>query len=151
MIDRLRDEQKSLTSLEEIIDEFDFLSDSEAQIEYLIDLGLDLPNIPESIKTEQYRVRGCQSNVWMDIEFTDDPAKMNIKAQSDAMIVNGLIAALLAIYNGKSATDSLETDVKKIFDRLGLDRHLSPQRKNGLNGMVQRIREAARLQLATEA
>ncbi len=148
MIDRLREEPVTLSSLEEIIDEFDFLNDSEDQIEYLIDLGLDLPAIDQSLKTEQFLVHGCQSNVWLDVEFTGNPAVMLVKAESDAMIVNGLVALLMAIFNGKTAEEALEIDVRKIFDRLGLDRHLSPQRKNGLNGMVQRIKAAAREQLA---
>ncbi len=147
MIDRLREEPVTLSSLEEIIDEFDFLDDSEAQIEYLIDLGLDLPAIDESLKTEQFLVHGCQSNVWLDVEFVGNPALMLIKAESDAMIVNGLVALLMAIFNGKTAEEAVEINVREIFDRLGLDRHLSPQRKNGLNGMVQRIKVAARQQL----
>jgi len=147
MIDRLREEPVTLSSLEEIIDEFDFLDDSEDQIEYLIDLGLDLPAIDQSLKTEQFLVHGCQSNVWLDVEFVGNPALMLVKAESDAMIVNGLVALLMAIFNGKTAEEALEINVREIFDRLGLDRHLSPQRKNGLNGMVQRIKVAARLQL----
>ena len=147
MIDRLREEPVTLSSLEEIIDEFDFLNDSEAQIEYLIDLGLDLPAIDQSLKTEQFLVHGCQSNVWLDVEFIGNPALMLIKAESDAMIVNGLVALLMAIFNGKTAEEAVEINVREIFDRLGLDRHLSPQRKNGLNGMVQRIKVAARQQL----
>ena len=147
MIDRLRKEPVILSSLEEIIDEFDFLDDPEDQIEYLIDLGLDLPAIDESLKTERYLVHGCQSNVWLDVEFVGEPATVLIKAESDAMIVNGLVALLMAIYNGKTAEEVLAIDIRQIFDRLGLDRHLSPQRKNGLNGMVRRINEAARQQL----
>jgi len=147
MIDRLREEPVTLSSLEEIIDEFDFLDDSEDQIEYLIDLGLDLPAIDQSLKTEQFLVHGCQSNVWLDVEFVGNPALMLVKAESDAMIVNGLVALLMAIFNGKTAEEALEINVREIFDRLGLDRHLSPQRKNGLNGMVQRIKVAARQQL----
>ena len=152
MSDRLQEAQDSLSSLKEIIEELDFLDDSEAQIEYLIDLGLELPKISEELKTEQYRVHGCQSNVWMNIEFHDkgETAKMLVIAQSDAMIVSGLIAVLMAIYNGKTALESLEIDVIKIFDRLKLDKHISPQRKNGLNGMVKRIRESANLQLVID-
>lgn len=147
MIDRLREEPVTLSSLEEIIDEFDFLDDSEDQIEYLIDLGLDLPAIDQSLKTEQFLVHGCQSNVWLDVEFIGNPALMLVKAESDAMIVNGLVALLMAIFNGKTAEQAVEINVREIFDRLGLDRHLSPQRKNGLNGMVQRIKVAARQQI----
>ena len=140
----------TLSSLQEIYDEFDFLGDSEAQMEFLIELGLDLPAISDSLKTEQYRVHGCQSNVWLDVEFLGEPAVMHLVAESDAMIVNGLVAILMAVFNGKTAQQCLDTNVREILDRLHLDRHLSPQRKNGLNGMVQKIREAARQQLAMQ-
>ncbi|MBL4886258.1 MAG: SufE family protein [Planctomycetaceae bacterium] len=151
MIDRLKDEQKSLSSLEEIVDEFDFLNDPYDQLNYLIDLGLDLPKIDSSLKTEQYLIHGCQNNVWLDVEFYDEPAVMLIKAESEAKIVNGIVAVLMAIFNGKTAQQGLDFNVREAFDRLGLDKLIGSQRKNGLNGMVQKIREAARWQLAQDA
>lgn len=131
--------------LDELIEEFDFLGDWEARCDFLIDLGFELPKLPDEAKTEANRVHGCQSQVWMIARVNDDvdPPTIEFLANSDAMIVNGLIVVLLAIYNGKSAQRIIETDAEEIFRRLELDRHLSPQRKNGLFGMVKRIRELA--------
>lgn len=147
MIDRTPEEQAQPISLQEIISEFDFLGDSEAQIDYLIDLGLELAHISDTYKTEQYRVHGCQSNVWLKTEFDPDSGTLDLQAESDAMIVSGLIAILLACYQGKTAPEILEFDILGTFNRLGIDRHISPQRKNGLNGMVQKVRAAAMEQI----
>lgn len=132
-------------TLEELIDEFDFLGDWEARCDYLIDLGFELPQLPESDKTEENRVHGCQSQVWMTASTsgTGDEQIIEFVANSDSMLVSGLIAVLMAIYNRKSPADILNTDVEAIFRKLELDRHLSPQRRNGLFGMVQRVRQFA--------
>lgn len=137
----------STTSLtiEELYEEFDFLDDWEDRCDFLIDLGFELPKLPDAAKSEENRVHGCQSNVWMVAELNRDvePPVIEFQANSDAMIVNGLIAVLMTIYNGKSPEEILSTDVQEIFRRLELDRHLSSQRRNGLFGMVTRIREIA--------
>lgn len=132
-------------TLDELIEEFDFLGDWEARCDFLIDLGFELPKLPDADKTEENRVHGCQSNVWLlaSMNEKNDPATLEFIANSDAMIVNGLIAVLMIIYNGKSPQTILDTDVEEIFRRLELDRHLSPQRRNGLFGMVTRIRKIA--------
>lgn len=132
-------------TLDELIEEFDFLGDWEARCDFLIDLGFELPKLPDEEKTEENRVHGCQSNVWLVASMNEknDPATLEFVANSDAMIVNGLIAVLMAIYNGKSPQSILDADVEEIFHRLELDRHLSPQRRNGLFGMVTRIRKIA--------
>jgi len=149
MIDRTEEHPEKPITLEEIFDEFEFLGDSEAQMDYLIDLGLDMPKLPDSAKTEQNFVHGCQSQVWMLTEFEEnDDSRLDLQAESDAMIVSGLIAILIAAYHRKTPEEILELDIHGIFDRLGLDRHLSPQRKNGLNGMVNRILQAARVEQA---
>ena len=131
--------------LDELIEEFDFLGDWEARCDFLIDLGFELPKLPEEAKIEANRVHGCQSNVWLIEKTSGDnqTQKIEFLANSDAMIVNGLIAVLLAIYNEKTPKQILETDVEEIFTRLELDRHLSPQRRNGLFGMVKRIQQIA--------
>lgn len=135
--------QQSMT-IDELIETFESLGDWEAQCDYLIDLGLDLPDFPPEQKTEQNKVHGCQSNVWLiaDVKRNGQPT-VEIQAESDSMIVSGLIAVLLAAYSGRTPQEILATDIKGIFSRLGLDRHLSPQRRNGLFGMVQRIRDLA--------
>jgi len=141
-------------TLDEIYEEFEFLGDWEDRCDFLIDLGFELPKIPESMKTEQNRVHGCQSNVWMTSNLNIDakPPVLAIQANSDAIIVNGLIAVLVAVYDGKTPNTILETDVEAIFKKLELDRHLSSQRKNGLSGMVNRVREYAHhAQIALDA
>ena len=137
---------QSLT-VEELLSEFEFLGDWEERCDYLIDLGFELPEMPAEAKTEENRVHGCQSMVWMTIETNRSGGRpvVEITADSDARIVKGLIAVLLTIYSGKTPEEILAVDVKDIFDQLGLSRNLSPARKNGLNGMVQRIRSFAAL------
>lgn len=136
------------TSLEELYEEFDDLGDWDDQCDYLIDLGFDLPKLPDEAKCEENRVHGCQSQVWLigrQAEETSEtnPPKLEFLANSDAIIVNGLIAVLLAMYTDRTAEEILSTDAEAVFARLGLQRHLSPQRRNGLFGMVERIRKLA--------
>ena len=132
-------------TLNELIEEFEFLGDWEDRCDFLIDLGFDLPKLPPAAKVEENRVHGCQSNVWLvaDLNERTSPPTIEFVANSDAMIVNGLIAVLMMIYNGKTPEEILKTDVEKIFRKLELDRHLSSQRRNGLFGMVTRLREIA--------
>ena len=130
--------------LSELLEEFEFLGDWEDQCDFLIDLGFRLPPLPEEAKVEENRVHGCQSNVWLvaNIDVSVPPI-LTFVANSDAIIVNGLISVLMSIYSGKTADNVLATDAQKIFAQLGLDRQLSSQRRNGLFGMVKRIRQIA--------
>ena len=131
-------------TIREVEAEFEELGDWEARCDYLIDLGFDLPDFPEENKTEENRVHGCQSNVWMTAEIRQNgEPTIEFRAVSDAMIVRGLIAILLAAYSGRTPRDILETDIHGLFSRLELDRHLSTARRNGLMGMVKRIRAIA--------
>lgn len=132
-------------TIDELIEEFDFLGDWEDRCDFLIDLGFEVPKLPASARIEANRVHGCQSNVWMVAELNRnvDPPVIEFQANSDAMIVNGLIAVLMMVFNGRTPEEILTTDVEAIFRRLELDRHLSSQRRNGLFGMVTRIREIA--------
>lgn len=136
----------SFMTIDEILEEFAGLESWEDRCEYLIDLGFNLPEFPDEQKTEENRVQGCQSNVWMVLAQRpgDHPPTIEVAADSDAMIVRGLIAVLLALYSGKTAAEILSTDAREVFSKIGLDRHLSPVRRNGLSGMVRRIREFAR-------
>ena len=139
---------KSLSDLtiDDLVDEFEFLGSWEDRCEYLIDLGFELPPLLAEDKTERNRVHGCQSLVWMTVRPVRDETgetRLDIRADSDAMLVKGLIAVLLTVYNGKTPREVLDTDVAAVFTKLGLDRHLSSARKNGLAGMVKRIREEA--------
>ncbi|WP_437187740.1 SufE family protein [Planctomicrobium sp. SH668] len=141
-------------TLNDLYEEFEFLADWEERCDFLIDLGFELPKLPNEAKVEENRVHGCQSNVWLVAELNEgnSPATIEFVANSDAMIVNGLIAVLSLIYNGKTPAEILSTDVEKIFRKLELDRHLSSQRRNGLFGMVTRLRDiAAEIQARIEA
>jgi cysteine desulfuration protein SufE len=136
--------QSQASTIPELIETFDSLGDWEAQCDYLIDLGYEVPDFPESQRSEANRVHGCQSNVWLvaSVRPTEPPV-IEILADSDSLIVKGLIAVLLLAYSGRTPEAILETDIKEVFARLGLNRHLSSARRNGLFGMVQRIRALA--------
>lgn len=132
-------------SIEELIEEFEFLTDWDDRCDLLIDLGFELPKLPEEAKVEENRVHGCQSNVWLVARLNEDsqPPAVEFLANSDSMFVNGLIAVLVALYNEKTPEEILAIDVDELFRRLELDRYLTPQRRNGLFGMVLRVREFA--------
>jgi len=137
----------NMISIEELIAEFEFLSDWEERCDFLIDLGFELPPMPDSDKTENNRVHGCQSMVWLTtgLQEVGNRKVLQINADSDALIVKGLIAVLLAIYNHKTPEEVLKIDIKKYFSQLQLDKYLSSQRKNGLFGMVERVQQEAKL------
>lgn len=133
-------------TLDELLAEFSQMEDWEERCDSLIDLGFELPQMPDSDKTEANRVHGCQSHVWMTSTKEVSPGypvRLRFHAASDAMIVSGLIAVLMLIYNGKTAEEILAIDPRATFSQLELDKHLSSQRRNGLFGMVQRIRQTA--------
>ncbi len=137
--------QSQVTTIPELIETFDALGDWESQCDYLIDLGYELPDFPAAARTEANRVHGCQSNVWLIAEVKEiDPPVVEIAADSDSMIVRGLIAVLLMAYSGRTPDEILQTDIRQIFARLGLNRQLSSARRNGLEGMVKRIQSLAR-------
>lgn len=136
-------------TIEELIEEFDDLGDWADQCEVLIDMGRELPDMPTDMKTEQTKVHGCQSNVWMVASVSDDESRtIKLIADSDAMIVRGLLTVIMMVYSGRTAQEIHDTDIKAIFSRLGLDRHLSTARKNGLGGMVNRVQTIAKGALA---
>jgi cysteine desulfuration protein SufE len=127
--------------LAEILDTFDALDDGEDRYRYLIELGKDLPGLPESERTEERRVHGCQSRVWMKADFAD--GHLRLSADSDAFIVRGLIALLLALYDGLPLDEVRALDPLPTFQRIGLDGQLSMGRRNGLYSMVARIKRLA--------
>lgn len=126
------------TTIEEVIDNFELLGDWEERFSYLIELGKKLPSLDPDDMVEEHRVSGCQASVWLRI-LPGINDTYNIHADSDAFIVKGLIAVLLLIYNGKTAKQILDTNSSKVFEQLGLDKHLSPTRRNGLHSMVNRV------------
>ena len=133
------------TTVDDLIENFEFLGDWEERFAYLIELGKKLPPLDESEMVEDNRVHGCQAQVWMKFD-PETEGKITISADSDAFIVKGLIAVLLLIYSGKSAKEILNTDGSAVLSKLQLAEHLSPTRKNGLFHMVQRIRELAEVE-----
>lgn len=136
-----------MINIEELLEEFEYLNDWEERCDFLIDLGFELPPMSDSDKTEANRVHGCQSMVWLttDLKQLEDREVLQINADSDALIVKGLIAVLLAIYNNKTPEEVLKINVQQYFSQLQLDKYLSSQRKNGLFGMVERVQQKARL------
>jgi cysteine desulfuration protein SufE len=134
------------SDIEEIIDNFEFLGDWEERYRYIIDLGKQLDGLDDAFKTEENKVRGCMSQVWFTSNVEDgDPPRIFFNADSDATIVRGLIAILLIVYSGKTPAEIRETDIKSLFERLGLSAHLSPSRSNGFFSMVSRIRGEAEM------
>ena len=134
----------SAPAIDEIIADFEDLGDDEERLEYLIELGTALPDLPEEYRSEANRVQGCQSNVWMVVRpQPGEPTTLDFAADSDAIIVRGLVAVLLAAYAGRTPEEVLTYPVEETFQRLGLKRFLSPMRSNGLFSMVKRARQLA--------
>ena len=125
-------------TIEELIDNFSFLENWEDKYRYLIELGEKLEPLSAKMKTEEWLVKGCQSQVWLIPSKKND--KLNFLGDSDAMIVKGVIYIVLLIYNNKSPSEIKEVEVDNIFARLGLKEHLSPSRRNGLEAMIEKIR-----------
>lgn len=135
-----------MADLETIVETFDLLDDWEDRYRYLIDLGRDLPPFPESERRDERLVPGCMSRVWM-VSATEPgpPPHLTFLADSDAHLVKGLIAVLLAAYSGKTAQEIGALDIDALFAKLGLTEHLSTNRRNGFFSMVERIRREAAL------
>jgi cysteine desulfuration protein SufE len=125
---------------QEIADEFAFFGDWTERYQYLIDLGKQLPPFPEEYKTEEYRVHGCQSMVWL--VPSGDASRMHFQATSDSAIVSGLIALVLRVYSDRSAQEIVATQPTYI-EKIGLAKHLSPTRSNGLAAMLVKLKEYA--------
>ena len=128
--------------LAELRDTFTFLDDWEDRYRFIIDLGKDVPDLPEELRTDDSLVRGCQSQVWLVVEKIDS-GKLKLRLDSDAHIVRGLIAIILIALDNKTPTDILQTDVAQLFTELDLLAHLSVTRGNGLMAMLDKIRATA--------
>jgi cysteine desulfuration protein SufE len=139
-----------MTKIEDIIADFDLLGDWEERYRYIIDLGRHLPALPDADRTEQNRVRGCASQVWLSTrrEVSPQGAILHFTGDSDALIVRGLVAIALALFDGKTAPEILATDAEAVFDRLDLRAHLTSQRSNGLRSLVTRIKHDAEATVA---
>ena len=130
---------------DELIETFSLFDEWEDRYRFLIDLGRELPPFEDADKTDLNKVHGCQSNVWIvaDTREENGVAVIDFVADSDAHIVRGLIAVLRRLYAGKTASEILSFDIEEFLKQLGLDQHLSTGRRNGLAGMVSRIKQTA--------
>jgi len=135
-----------MTSIEqaqaELIDEFQLFDNWLDKYQYLIDLGRKLPDFPEQYKIEEFRLHGCQSQVWLRAIETSQPGSptvLEFEAISDSAIVSGLIAVLMRVYSGRTPQEIIDT-APDFIGAIGLDEHLSPTRSNGLHAMIDAIR-----------
>ena len=124
-----------------IAEEFSFFGDWTERYQYLIDLGRKLPPFHDALKTDEFKVSGCQSQVWL--VPGGDARHLEFRAISDSAIVSGLIALLLRVYSGRSAQEILATE-PRFIEAIGLAKHLSPTRSNGLAAMLKTIKDYAR-------
>lgn len=132
-------------SIEDIRADFALLDDWEDRYRYLIELGRNLAPLPDALRTDANKVRGCASQVWLASQAhgAGASATLDLQGDSDAHIVRGLVAVLFALFNGKTAEEILRADARATFAELGLQEHLTPQRSNGFFSMVERIRADA--------
>ena len=135
--------------IKEIIDDFGFLDDWEDRYRYVIELGKSLEPLSDDERSDSNKVRGCASQVWLvrKVGDGDDPV-LTFRGDSDAHIVRGLIAILLALYSGKTASRIRSIDAESEFAKIGLRDHLTAQRSNGLSSMISRIQSDAQLALS---
>ena len=138
-----------MTSTADIIADFDLLDDWEDRYRYLIELGRKLEPLPEEARTEENKVRGCASQVWVDTRVDRSGAQpvLSFRGDSDAHIVRGLVCLVLSIYSNRPADEIAHTEAMDVFQQLGLTAHLTPQRSNGVRSMVERIKNDARQSL----
>ena len=127
-----------MTDIDELYENFEFFDSWEEKYQYVIDLGHQLEHLPEEYKTDTWKVQGCQSQVWLVPEVKN--GLVHFKGDRDAILVKGIIAIILMIYNDKSAEEIKSIDVLKIFAKLGLEENLTPSRRNGMMSMVQKIK-----------
>jgi cysteine desulfuration protein SufE len=133
------------TSIDQIIADFELLDDWEDRYRYVIELGRKLPPLPDGEHTDANKVRGCASQVWLRTQTETRVGKpvLHFVGDSDALIVRGLVAIAIALFDDKTADEIRAIDAEAIFDRLDLRAHLTAQRSNGLRSLVDRIKKDA--------
>jgi cysteine desulfuration protein SufE len=129
-------------SSDDIVENLSFFDTWEERYKYIIELGKEIPAMPSQLKTDEHLIRGCQSQVWIQDYKVDD--KVCFSVDSDAFIVKGLLAVILAAYNYKTPVEIIAFDIEDYFNRLSLLKHLSPTRGSGIKGMVARIQQIAK-------
>ena len=132
----------SLATTDEILEDLAFFDDWEERYKYIIDLGKELAPMDVSLQTDERLVKGCQSNVWLEAQQLEND-NLGFIVDSDAIIVRGLLALVMAAFHNKSANDILAFDINTYFTQLDLERHLSPTRGNGLRAIVAKIKAIA--------
>jgi cysteine desulfuration protein SufE len=142
-------EAMTATTIETIRDDFAFLEDWEDRYRYIIELGEQLEPYPDSARDAEHKVQGCVSQVWLLTKRTGagDPL-LEFKGDSDAHIVRGLVAIMLALFSGRRASEIIGIEAEAVMREFGLDEHLTPQRANGLRSMIKRIKREAEAALA---
>ncbi len=135
-----------MRAFDDIAADFEFLDEWEDRYRYIIELGKELPPLPEEDHTEENRVHGCVSQVWLKTmpEGSGPDAVLHFAADSDALIVRGLVAILLSMVEGRKAGEIMDEDIKGKLEALGLQEHLTQQRANGLAAMIERLKTEAR-------
>ncbi len=133
-----------MSTLEDIIEDLEFLDEDLERLRYVIDLGAELADFPDEHRTSEFLVQGCTSQVWLVPRLQDgDPPRLVFEADADAQIVRGLVALLLVVYSGRTAAEILAIDADDLMARLQFTDQLTPGRQNGLHAMVSRIRAFA--------
>lgn len=130
-----------LPTTDEIVEDLSFFDDWEDRYKYIIDLGRALTPMDASLRTSERLVKGCQSNVWIEVREAD--GRLRFAVDSDAHIVRGLLAVIMAAYQDRRPEEILDFDMEGYFRQLDLERHLSPTRGNGLRAMVGRVQAIA--------
>ena len=125
---------------DDILEAFEFLDDWEERYSYIIDLGKSLPAFPDTEKTDEHIIHGCQSQVWLIHNIDTESNKVYLLIDSDAIIVKGLAAVVLAALNTKTPDEIGALDVNALFEKMDLMRHISPTRGNGLRSMIERVK-----------
>lgn len=140
----------SMTTIDEIRDNFELLDEWDDRYRYVIELGRTLEPMPEAEHSAENKVNGCVSQVWLQklVDCSKGVPILRYRGDSDAHIVRGLVAIVLSLYSGRTPQEILATDAIAVFDEFGFRDHLTPQRSNGLRSMVERIKRDAKAALA---
>lgn len=140
-----------LPNLDTIIENFEILDDPMDRYEYVIELGKTLPALPADRHVDQYRVHGCESQVWLDVSVdrAADAPRLTLAGDSDSHIVKGFVALMVALYSGRTPQEAISADGFELLKRLDFGAHITSKRSNGVRAMVERIhRDAGRLSSA---
>lgn len=134
-------------NINDMLEDFEFLTDWEDRYMHVIDMGKQLPGLPDALKVDANKVKGCVSQVWLMTDFNAVQNTLSFQGDSDAHIVKGLVAIVLEIYSGRTPAEIISLEAEPILKGLGLSEHLSPQRSNGLRAMIGRIRGEAEIRV----